>query len=106
MAVWRPRSLAALGTSLELKSEFGEGYTLTLSRCQPLAASGASGGGNSAGDAPNSSGPAEAAGEEEGPELGGGGTPEPEAAPAALLDLTALVRQHVPKAQLLSATGT
>jgi hypothetical protein len=69
--------LAALGTSLELKAEFGVGYTLTISLTTP----GAGDGGTEAA--------ASAA-------TGAGGGVEA---------LTALVRQHVGDAQLLAASG-
>ena len=85
--------LAALGTSLELKSQFGLGYTLTLSRS-------AAGGGEAAAGA--------GAGAEAGSGAGSGraGALETAAeATTAVEQLAALVRQHVPEAQLLSAPG-
>ena len=81
---------AALGTSLELKSQFGVGYTLTLSR--------SAAGGGEAGGAEAGVGAAA--------DSGGDSAPETAAeAAAAAEQLTALVRQHVPEAQLLSAPG-
>jgi hypothetical protein len=83
--------LAALGTSLELKSQFGVGYTLTLSRS-------AAGGGEAAAGA----------GAEAGSGAGSGRAGALETAAEATMaveQLAALVRQHVPEAQLLSAPG-
>lgn len=68
--------LAALGTSLELKAQFGVGYTLTVSLTTPSADDGGSAAAASAA-------------------TGAGG----------LEALTALVRQHIGDAQLLAASG-
>lgn len=105
--------LAALGTSLELKSRFGVGYTLTLSRRSPAAPAGPNG--------PPSAASSTAAGS--GDDGSGAGAAEGAAAPApntvgagevaaawgegspALAGILALVREHVEEAQLLIASG-
>lgn len=94
IAIMAHGRLAALGTSLELKSQFGVGYTLTLSLCRP--------------DSPDSlpDGPA-------GSEAGSGGGSAGEAGRAAQAGssaadverLTALVQSHVPQGRLISARG-
>lgn len=108
----RPRRLAALGTSLQLKARFGVGYTLTLSR-QPA---GSQDGDSAAHNAPHSAAAegeagSAAAGERAdtaGGTLDGGAANEAGSrgeAGAGAAALTAVVQQHVPGAQLLSATG-
>ncbi len=72
-----PSRLAALGTSLELKAQFGVGYTLTVSLTAPGAGDGGS--------------------EEVALAAAGAGR--------GLEALTALVRRHVGDAQLLAASG-
>lgn len=97
--------LAALGTSLQLKAQFGVGYTLTLSR-QPVGSSGDSSGENSSGN--GSIGPTEASLAGADGQTGGAvhvaaaGDSNTDAGAAAL---TAAVEQFVPGAQLLSVTG-
>lgn len=104
------RRLAALGTSLQLKAQFGVGYTLTLSR-QP------DGNGGPSDGADNGSGSGSHAGASVADESRPGGArgqddaadgPTAGVNSATIADvaaLTAAVRQHVSAAQLLSATG-
>ncbi|KAL4853959.1 ATP-binding cassette sub-family A member 3 [Chlorella vulgaris] len=78
IAIMSHGRLAALGTSLELKAQFGVGYTLTVSLTTPGAGDGGSEAAASA-------------------VVGAGG---------GLEALTALVRQYVGDAQLLAASGS
>ena len=103
-----PSRLAALGTSLQLKAQFGVGYTLTLSR-QPVGSSRDSSGENSSGDNSNGSSEGSPAGAGGQPD-GAGGAAHVAAAgdsdtDAGVAALTAAVEQYVPGAQLLSVTG-
>ena len=84
-----------MGTSLDLKTRFGVGYTLTVSR----SSAGGRGDGAAGGAAAAGEDGFEAAGEAAGDAAG-------DAGPAAGVEgLTQLVQAHVPEAQLLSVTG-
>lgn len=110
------RRLAALGTSLELKSRFGVGYTLTLSRAPPAApaaptaaapsaGSRAAGAGNGDGSSESFERVAETALSAPGAAAAPGGAAAWGEDSPAVADIVALVREHVKDAQLLSASG-
>eukprot|EP00887_Chlorella_sp_A99_P005937 scaffold29.g5937.t1 len=121
IAIMAEGRLAALGTSLDLKSQFGAGYTLTIARAGvsratsepslaslpagPAAAGTAVGGGSGNGGAPFNSPAVGAAADlaaATAQRSSGAAASAGDTSAAALL---AAVREHVPSAQLLAASA-